>query len=220
VIGAVAKRRTYLLLFCLTLVAGYADAVAFFGFGVFTANMTGNTVLLGGALAGRIAGRLPGAIGVWLPLLSIAGFVAGGAAAALFLRNESAQGHRTSAVLLLVASLLALTAALHRWGGARAVPLDVTLLSAVMGLQSIVAVRAGVEGVSTTYVTGTLVRSLMNFLGTAVHNADLRSEGRANAAVWALYLGGAFAGAVALRLLGAGALWIPAAVVALLPLVL
>lgn len=214
------RPRTYLLLYCLTLVAGYADAVAFFSLGVFTANMTGNTVLLGGAVIGLFGRRLPGDIGVLLPLLSLGFFAVGGATAAYLLRGERGRPlRRTAAVLLVVAALLAATAWLQSTYGARVVAISVAILSAVMGLQSIVAVRAGIEGVSTTFVTGTLVRSIMDLLGNPIETPELRSEGRTNAWVWGCYLVGAAAGALALRDLGGGALWIPAAVVALLPVV-
>ena len=210
-------RRTHLLLFGLTLVAGYADAVAFFGLGVFTANMTGNTVLLGGAIVGRFWPHLPGDIGLLLPLLSLAGFVAGGAAAALCLRYERGRPPvRTSAALLGVAVLLAVAAAVQHGNGTGAVRWAVTILSVVMGVQSIVAVRAGVEGVSTTFVTGTLVRSIMNLFGSPIESPALQAEGRTNAWIWTCYLVGATAGAIGLRTLGANALWIPAVVVSLL----
>ncbi|HKU82256.1 MAG TPA: YoaK family protein [Candidatus Tumulicola sp.] len=209
--------RTRVLLYCLTLVAGYADAVAFFSLGVFTANMTGNTVLLGGAIVGLFGRRLPGDIGVLLPLLSLAFFVAGSATAAVILRGERGRPpRRTAAVLLAVAVLLGVTAGLQGAYGSRVVAHSVAILSAVMGLQSIVAVRAGVEGVSTTFVTGTLVRSIMNLLGSPIESPVLAAEGRTNAWVWLCYLAGAAGGALALRDLGTQALWIPAVVVALL----
>lgn len=209
--------RLYVLLFCLTLVAGYADAIAFFGLGVFTANMTGNTVLLGGAIVGRFVPHLPGDIGLVLPLLSLGGFVGGGCAAAVYLRRERGRPPlRTSAALLTVAVMLAVAAGVQHWGGAGSVPVAVAVLSTVMGVQSVVAVRAGVEGVSTTFVTGTLVRSILNLLGSPIESPALQAEGRTNAAVWACYLLGAVGGAVALRTLGPNALWVPAAVVSLL----
>lgn len=209
--------RTHVLLYCLTLVAGYADAVAFFGSGVFTANMTGNTVLLGGAIVGLFGRPLHGDIGVLPPLLSLGFFVVGGAAAAIVLRGERGRPpRRTAAVLLTVAVLLAVTAGFQGAFGTRAVIASICILSAVMGLQSIVAVRAGVEGVSTTFVTGTLVRSIMNLLGSPIESPALQAEGRTNAWVWVCYLAGAACGALALRDLGAQALWVPAAVVALL----
>ncbi len=209
-----AGARTYVLLSCLTLVAGYGDAVAFFGFGVFTANMTGNTVLLGGAIAGRIFGRVPGDIGVALPALSLVAFSLGGIASAALLRVR-ADARRLAIVLLLtVAALLALTALLQRGEASRA--LCVALLSAVMGLQSLLAVRFGVGGVSTTYVTGSIVHAIDTLLRGPAGNDVARSEGRASAGAWALYLTGAFAGTAGLRLLGPGALWVPAGMVALL----
>ena len=210
--------RTYPLLFCLTLVAGYGDAVAFFGFGVFTANMTGNTVLLGGAIAGRFFGRPPGDIGIVLPLISVACFVAGAVAAAPLLRKPANARRRAFTLLFIVAALLGTTAELQRFAVPHAV--SVALLSVVMGLQSILAVRAGVEGVSTTYVTGSIVRAVSDLFGRPAESRGLRTEARTNVAVWALYLTGAFAGTAGLRLLGSGALWVPAAVVALLPAVL
>ncbi|HEY1656553.1 MAG TPA: YoaK family protein [Candidatus Tumulicola sp.] len=209
--------RTRLLLYGLTLVAGYVDAAAFFGLGVFTANMTGNTVLLGGAIVGHFLPHLPGDIGLLLPLLSLAAFVLGGSAAALFLRSETERPPmRATATLLAVAVLVAVAAGLQRWSAHSAAPCAVGILSAVMGMQSVVAVRVGVEGVSTTFVTGTLVRSIMNLLGSPIENPALRAEGRTNAWVWAHYLAGATVGALGLRVLGADALWIPAAVVTLL----
>jgi uncharacterized membrane protein YoaK (UPF0700 family) len=206
-----ARVRT--LLFCLTLVAGYADAVAFFSLGVFTANMTGNTVLLGGAIVGQFVG-LRGSIGLVLPALSLVAFVCAGWIAARFLRGEQRRPPRRSRLVLSgLALTLAATAALQRWGEAPA--LSVALLSAVMGAQSIVAVRAGVAGMSTTFVTGTLVRSIMTLAGSSAHTAVLADEGRTNAAVWVCYLVGAVLGATALKLLGHDALWLPAAAVAL-----
>jgi uncharacterized membrane protein YoaK (UPF0700 family) len=123
---------------------------------------------------------------------------------------------RTAAALLTVAVMLAIAAGVQRWGGAGSVALAVAILSTVMGVQSVVAVRVGVEGVSTTFVTGTLVRSIMNLVGSPMASAVLRAEGRTNAAVWTFYLVGAVAGALGLRTLGANALWIPAVVVSLL----
>jgi uncharacterized membrane protein YoaK (UPF0700 family) len=211
------KAPVPLLLAVLTLVAGYIDAVAFFGLGVFTANMTGNTVLLAGGIAGRFIGPLPGGMGIALPLISLACFAAGGYAAAAILRRESGRPPvRTIAVMAAVVLLIALAAAFQHWAGARFAPAVVGLLSAVLGAQSIVAIRAGVEGVSTTFVTGTLVRAIVDLAGTPVTTPAIRSEGRTNAAVLAFYLAGGIFGAFALRGLGSNALWVPAAVVALL----
>ena len=211
--------RVLTMLVVLTLVAGYVDAVAFFGLGVFTANMTGNTVLLGGAIAARFVPALPGSIGLLLPALSVAAFVGAAVAAAGILRGEAGRPPlRSRGVLVAVAVLLAVAAAVQLEASriSFAGPLVVGLLSAVMGLQSVVATRAGVAGISTTFVTGTLVRAVIDFAGTPAPQPSLRAEGRSNVAVWACYLAGAVGGSLALSDLRAHALWIPAAVVALL----
>jgi len=207
--------RTIALLVVLTLAAGYVDAVAFFALGVFTANMTGNTVLLGGALASRWLGGIPltGSIGILLPALSVGAFVVGAFAAARVLRGETARPPvRSIGMVAAVVALLAASAWLQR-GGARLAPLDVALLSAAMGVQSVVAVRAGVPGVSTTFVTGTLVTAVVHFEGLP---QPQRAQAGTNAAIWACYLAGAVAGTAALHVLGVNALWVPAVVVALL----
>jgi uncharacterized membrane protein YoaK (UPF0700 family) len=212
------KPRTIGLLAGLTLSAGYVDAVAFFGLGVFTANMTGNTVLLGGAIAGSALGvQLPGAIGIVLPLLSIAAFLAGVFAAAAVVRRETTRPPlRSTGLLAAVVAFVAAAGGLHRLAPGMVAP-AVALLSAAMGVQSVVAVRAGVPGVSTTFVTGTLLMAVMDFEDP---RQPRPAEGRTNAAIWACYLIGALAGTAALYKLGANALWLPAAALALSALAL
>ena len=214
------KSRTVGLLVALTLSAGYVDAVAFFGLGVFTANMTGNTVLLGGAIAARILGKthLPGGIGIALPLISIAAFVAGALVAAAVVRDEVKRPPlRSAALLAFVVALFAGVYAIYRVSPHALITPAVALLSVAMGVQSVVALRAGVPGVSTTYVTGTLLTAVMD-----LEEAKRRepAEGRTNAAIWACYLIGAAAGTLALYRLGANAFWVPAALVALSTLAL
>ncbi|HEY1977451.1 MAG TPA: YoaK family protein [Candidatus Baltobacteraceae bacterium] len=206
--------RTVALLVGLTLSAGYVDAVAFFGLGVFTANMTGNTVLLGGALAAQALGKahLPGGIGIVLPLLSIAAFVLGALLASSAVRDETKRPPmRSIALLVLVVACFAVAGALYRLPQPLIAP-AVAFLSLAMGMQSVVAVRAGVPGVSTTFVTGTLLSAVMDFEEVKRPHPF---EGRTNAAIWACYLAGAVAGTFALYRLGGNAFWPPAILVAL-----
>jgi uncharacterized membrane protein YoaK (UPF0700 family) len=205
------------LLSAFTLAAGYSDAVAFFGLGVFTANMTGNTVLLGGALAARFVPHFPGMLSLELPAISILCFATGACLAAFTLRGETGRPPvRTMAIVgFTVALLVAAALAFTRDSGARLTPVCVALLSTVMGLQSVVAVRLGVPGVSTTYVTGTLITAIVDFFGSTP-GAEKRRQGVPNLWTWALYLAGATAGTLGLGLLGDRALWPAAVVVALL----
>lgn len=213
--------RTLVLLSIFTLAAGYSDAVAFFGLGVFTANMTGNTVLMGGALAAHFVPHLPGDFSFALPAISIVCFAAGAALAARILRGETGRPPvRTMTTVAIAAALLVGAALLFsRDANARFTPLCVALLSTVMGLQSVVAVRAGIPGVSTTYVTGTLITGIVYLFGSAAGVGE-RRRGAPNLLTWALYLAGAVAGTLCLGLLGDHALWPAAVVVALLIAVL
>ncbi len=196
-------------MFVLALAAGYVDAVSFFGAGVFTANMTGNTVLLAGAIAARWWPHLPGTIGLALPLLSILAFVAGAAITAAAVGNRPSDSTVRRPSLVCVALLLAASAI-----GWHVLPVwsIVIALSASMGVQSVVAIRLGMHGVSTTYVTGTLVSATMALCGRRV--AARTRAGVADLAVWALYLLGATAGAFGEAALGTRSLWVAAAVVA------
>src|SRR5437588_13057937 len=69
-------------LLVLTFTSGLIDAVSYLGLGrVFTANMTGNIVLLGFGIAG--SGGLP----VVAPIVSLASFLVGSAAGGILVRR-------------------------------------------------------------------------------------------------------------------------------------
>ncbi len=197
-------------MFVLALAAGYVDAISFFGAGVFTANMTGNTVLLAGSIAARWWPHLPGTIGLALPLLSILAFVAGAAITAAAVGDRPSDSAVRRPLLFCVALLLAASAigwhVLPMWS-------IVIALSASMGVQSVVAIRLGMHGVLTTYVTGTLVSATMALCGRRA--AARTRAGIADLAVWALYLVGATAGAFGEAAFGTRSLWAAAAIVAL-----
>jgi uncharacterized membrane protein YoaK (UPF0700 family) len=146
------------LLVALALTSGYVDAVSYLGLGaVFTSNMTGNTVLLGLALAQSrgLAGLRSG--------VALVGFVVGVAIGAPIVRRAAkSEWPRAVTVACVVEFVVLLALAIwgallgHRPVGAAVYPL-IALSAIAMGLQS-VAVRAlGVPGVVTTYITGTWV---------------------------------------------------------------
>jgi uncharacterized membrane protein YoaK (UPF0700 family) len=141
----VPRRRLVLLLGG---TAGYLDAVGYLTLGIFTANMTGNTVLLGIAIG---QGRWPAMVRV---LVALAAFIAGAGVGALLFRERQ----RIGRVLGVEAACL-LAGLTVGWGGLPesrgAFPL-IALLSAAMGAQSAAVRRVGEQRISTTYVTGTL----------------------------------------------------------------
>jgi uncharacterized membrane protein YoaK (UPF0700 family) len=185
--------------------AGYLDAVGYLTLGLFTANMTGNTVLLG-IFAGEgrwsAAGRA---------LLALALFFSGATLAGVAARRQ------TRLAGVLAAEATALLAGLAYWvvvlgrvrgtvepPGAFAL---IALFSVAMGIQSAAVRRVGEHRVSTTYVTGTLTSLATDVaadLLTGVRRRGQGGEGRARhedaallAGVWGSYLAGALAGGFA-----------------------
>ena len=122
----------------LTWVAGLTDAISYLGLGhVFTAMMTGNTVLLGLALA---QGEVSAA---WRSILALAGFAAGVAVGALIVERDRSHGAWPPAVtraLAVEGVVLALfTATWQLTGGARRVGvvyLLILLSGCAMGVQA------------------------------------------------------------------------------------
>jgi uncharacterized membrane protein YoaK (UPF0700 family) len=149
----------------LTLVTGLVDAACYLGLGrVFTANMTGNVVLLGFGAAG--AQGLP----VLAPTVSLAVFLIGAAASGrLAHRLVGPSGTTVSEpvrrrwlttallaelVLVAVAGVVAIGLPVGDGGVRRHVVIG--LLAAGMGVQNATVRRLGVPDVTTTVLTQTL----------------------------------------------------------------
>jgi uncharacterized membrane protein YoaK (UPF0700 family) len=196
------------LLYILAITAGYVDAVSFFSSGVFTTNMTGNMIRLGGAIARRWFPHVGETIGIQAPLLAIVAFAIGAAVAALTLRGKPSDTHVRRPLLIGIGVVLIVCGLL--WPRVALGSL-VDVLSVAMGVQSVVALRMGLKGVSTTYVTGTLISAVM-LLGEPAGQQDVR-VGIRDVFVWAVYLGGAVAGAAGEALFGTRALLAAGAIV-------
>lgn len=146
-----------LLLICLAFGAGAVDAISFLGLGrVFTANMTGNIVLLGVA-AGSAAGSEVTRSAISLVAFAVAVSLAVG------LSRRASRGRLPAGVAFALGlETLAQAGFLAGWLASSTRPSgaleDVLVgLSAIaMGLQSGAVLRLGIAGISTTYVTGTL----------------------------------------------------------------
>lgn len=136
------------LLIVLTFVSGVVDAVSYLGLGhVFVANMTGNVVFLGFAVAGDRSLSAPDS------LLAVGAFLAGAAAAGRLRRSTGAA--RMFAPLVAVQTVLV--------GGALALtalgagpPGAIALLALGMGLQNAVVHRLALPDLTTTVVTRAL----------------------------------------------------------------
>lgn len=142
----------------LTVVTGAVDAVSFIGLdGVFSANMTGNVVML--AIGGAGAREVP-ITGIMGALL---GFLGGAALTARFLRAGASAAARCcgrSSVVLALLTCLAALLCLQLWWvplpSGRAVTGVTALLGLMMGAQAATVRRLAVKDVSSVVVTMTL----------------------------------------------------------------
>ena len=209
------------LLLLLACAAGAIDAISYLGLGrVFTANMTGNTVLLGLAL---VQADHPEALRASLALV---GFFGGGVLGAWVVEKGPSAGlwPRSFTVALALGGgfLVVFAVGWLLTGGEPATaaargPL-IVLSALAMGVQSAAARRLEVSGIATTYITGTvtmLARWLMRWLGRGGANGSPplrpgttdsgapRQARRAVgllAAVWGIYIGGAMVAGACVRL--------------------
>jgi uncharacterized membrane protein YoaK (UPF0700 family) len=155
-----------LLLLLLTVVTGVVDAVSILSLGrVFVANMTGNVVFIGFAIAGA-----PG-FSLAASLAALAGFVLGAAAGGALSTRLSPRRRlfavATAVEVVLLSAGFAILAGLHHRGGSGAADLVAAILAVALGLQNAVVRRLAVLDLTTTVLTMTLT-------GIA---ADLRAPG-------------------------------------------
>jgi uncharacterized membrane protein YoaK (UPF0700 family) len=136
------------ILLVLTFVTGVVDAVSYLALGrVFTANMTGNIVLLGFALAGA-----PG-LSISRSSLALAAFLAGAVAGGRM--NLDASGRWVSGAFIMEASLLFFSAAFAFLDPLQ--PYVVIASTAVaMGVRNAVVRKLGVPDLTTTVLTLTV----------------------------------------------------------------
>lgn len=157
-------RESVLLL--LTLAAASVDAISYLGLGhVFTAMMTGNTVLLGLALAqGDVLAALRS-------ILALIGFTIGVFAGAIIVERESEPAEWPVAVTAalsfetLILAIFAATSTLFDSSRGVIIYLLIILSAFAMGIQSAAVRRLGVPGIATTYITGTLTSLMIDLLG-------------------------------------------------------
>ena len=183
-------------LFLLTVVTGMVDATSFLGLGeIFTANMTGNVLLLGFAATGSSAARL-GHLSFVGTLLALVGFVAG---ALLGGRVAGRRGRRPRLGAGFVVEWVVLAGAVgvvwisHPNGQVRYGA--VTLLGLSMGIQIAVVRRMGVPDVNTTVLTTVLGGLAADVVEVGGRPAN---AGRRVATVACLFLG-AVLGALLVR---------------------
>ena len=153
-----SERSLVALLLVVTFTTGVMDAVSVLGLGhVFTANMTGNVVFLGFALAG-VPGYAP-----WVYVAALTAFLGGAVIGGRLGRRFDARRSRWLLTIALIEAGLIFAAALAAWGyqsepfvaSGRAYLL-IVLTAITMGMRNATVRRLGVADLTTTVLTMTL----------------------------------------------------------------
>ncbi|HEY5223481.1 MAG TPA: YoaK family protein [Microbacteriaceae bacterium] len=183
------------LLLVLTLGTGLIDAISILGLGrVFIANMTGNVVFIGFALAGA-----PG-YSLWGSLVALAGFLVGASVGGVAISRFSAhRGKLLRNALIAQLALFAAALVISLTGGA---PLSITrqlLILAVgsiaLGIQNAVVRQLAVPDMTTTVLTMTLTG-----IGSDLRKRDLATAIRRLTAVLAMLIGAGIGAILVLNL--------------------
>jgi uncharacterized membrane protein YoaK (UPF0700 family) len=163
-----ASRTTVLLFTC---AAGSVDAITYLAAHVFTANMTGNAVLLGIAVG---QGKGPAATSSFIALIAFACGVILGAMVVGDGDPASARAQVRRAVWIetVILAFFAIAALAPLPLSSRSIVLLLIISSGIaMGMQSAAVRRLKLPGIATTYITGTLT----SLLSGLVHHQRLSS---------------------------------------------
>ena len=164
-------RNTMILI--LAWAAGSLDAIGFLGLGhVFTANMTGNTVLLGLAL-----GQGQG-VAALRSVVALGGFAVGVATGVTIMSKDRERmdwpPSVTTALFLEGIVLVIFSVVWHALSVPQWLYALIALSAVAMGIQSAAVRRLKVPGIATTYMTGTLT-SIVSGVTTRVRRAGAAS---------------------------------------------
>jgi uncharacterized membrane protein YoaK (UPF0700 family) len=162
------------LLLGLTVLTGIVDAVSILALGrVFVANMTGNVVFIGFAVAGAVGFSLAAS------LLGLAGFIVGAGAGGRLIGSLGCDRARllTAAVslefvLFAVATVVVTLSGQPVSTGSRDVA--IVVLAAATGVQNAIARRLAVPDLTTTVLTMTLTGLAADFRAGLRHTAIAR----------------------------------------------
>jgi uncharacterized membrane protein YoaK (UPF0700 family) len=199
-----AKLSVLPTLLVLTLLSGMIDAVCYLGLGhVFTANMTGNVVVLGFAAAGAPGFSAPAS------LTSLGVFLVGAVAGGRLMLRVKRHSRLLSTAMLIEASFVAVAAVVaylapavgHGWARYTVI----AILAFAMGIRNSVIRRLAIPDMNTTVLTMTLTGLAAD--SPLAGGQNVRT-GRRVLAVLAM-LAGAATGAALFLHIGA---WLPLAI--------
>ncbi|SDC43101.1 Uncharacterized membrane protein YoaK, UPF0700 family [Terribacillus halophilus] len=202
-------KRDHITIMLLCALSGVIDVLGYIGLShVFTANMTGNIVLLGIGIGDARQAVLSNAA------IALAGFVIGIAATVLVQKKNG-----TSRSILFWEFILFLFVAamiLLMPIGEVLSSVILLLLSTAMGMQTIAGRNLKIAGLSSTVLTSTLAAFVEGLMGkTRKPSLDTYLRG----AAILLYLLGAAAGSFSERIIGLNTIWLGVVLLAIILLI-
>ena len=186
-------------LYLLTWTAGVMDALSYVRANVFTANMTGNTVVLGLALAGTDRWR------VFHSALAICAFAAGvlfGGAVLVRMQASDERADLRMGTSLEIPFAIAFSVLWLRFpsgGPAWALAALIAAAACALGIQSAAVWRLRIRGAVTTFLTGTITSAIVSVLERNEPAPSEQNDERSSPALLGgmivLYIAAAFTGA-------------------------
>lgn len=174
--SAISEAKWIVIVFLLSWVSATQDVISYMSLHhVFTANMTGNTVLLGMAIGQR---DFAAAV---RSLSSLVGYVCGVAVGALIVDRRERNTVKVAVTAETVA--LAAFAALFRAHSTENMGIVLGLISLsgiAMGMQSATVKKFDLPGIVTTYITGTITTFTLGTVRRLRHLPMPESEQRAH----------------------------------------
>jgi uncharacterized membrane protein YoaK (UPF0700 family) len=183
------------ILLLLTFGTGLIDAISILGLGrVFVANMTGNVVFIGFALAGA-----PG-YSLWGSLVALVGFLVGASLGGVAISRFSAHRGKLLRNALAIQLVLFLVALAVSLGGGTSLPvarqLVIVAVGAVaLGIQNAVVRHLAIPDMTTTVLTMTLTG-----IGSDLRKRDLATAARRLVAILAMLIGAGIGAVLVLNL--------------------
>lgn len=167
-------------LYLLTWAAGVMDALSYLQAKVFTANMTGNTVVLGLGIIGPDRSRVPDCA------LAIGAFAVGalmGAIVLVRLRQPDEVNDLKVGILMEIPFAIGFTILWALFPAERApwvLPAMLLMSACALGIQSVAVRRLHLSGVVTTFITGTITTAIVSLLQRKEPGARPRKEAQSS----------------------------------------
>ncbi|WP_175073951.1 YoaK family protein [Terribacillus sp. AE2B 122] len=202
-------KRDHITILLLCAISGVIDVLGYIGLShVFTANMTGNIVLLGIGIGDARQVVLSNAA------LALVGFIIG-IVATVFIQRKSGKS-RSILTWEFILFLLSAAVILLMPASGTVSSIILLILSTAMGMQTIAGRNLKIAGLSSTVLTSTLAAFIEGLVGAMQKNAQkLSLDTYLRGGAILLYLLGAAAGSLSERLIGLHTIWIGVALLAL-----